>query len=1688
MSINAARPLNPMDTTFRGGYIPGGEQRATQAVDKQVVRITPENRQGLDVMLTPADQKKLFEQGYLDVQRSFTVMESNEGMFSLLGKSLACIVGPSKSIGAIKIDPMFLEMIKDPNAKVGFGYTRVKNETLNVLPSPVAPAATEPTPLPENPAFVPGIQPLTPAQEELRRRAQLENLPDAGTTPVPGGDTFVNTITKSWIETEATDAGHLDTTFSGSNRQYLGAGSDNRDNNYMTMSYYLDQGQYSGATETSPRVDHGTRNAREFANTISTYNNRFLGSEILTNRIGGAYTEYNKPYGFMVLGDMAKEPVKGNADLTRDYVELKVADFQRQNPGATPEAIEGVRTGAQQEVDGATRNKNGISSPNGADVFMLKTQNTMIGSGPETENLRQRYNTLLSERTPAIAPLTNEQFANVSMADFYALQYNAAAATTNGRTPQVSISVGADGRVSGLDATELRSVSNFRVVAETNFGRRVGESMTFGAERVNNYLAAKYPSDPNLSDRQITRADAADLNVDTQTIVNKLEELGLGFTDTATGPGRRLEYDFVVKDKDGNNVTLVPGTPGRGSHQEIQAAYSRMSPANQQRFAGVISQMRQVPSVVRVDQMKAMLDVAKNDGGGVSANTYGRVTRPMNVQGISQDEWKEVLGINGQGGMIQDSDPRARAQADGGQFVIPGSAAGGTTTVTAPADPAVSQIVVNNISQVSQVGTVQDNAQYEAISGQVAELQRRGVDLSKVEVTLPPTDGSSNPTRFNLAQWGTKDSPGPLQNAARTQGGRSLPATVTTASLETAISGNLTILEDAKTKLNSTPKGAVSPQTAVNVMDAVDGQIQQLRSEITALETKTPPAPAAQITELKTKLQAFEARRTEVQRDPEFAKAYTAGRSEAAGLASPTGGYPAQANQTLNQFNDYLKSAIADGKITTDERDKIQGFVDGLARNMGSYLESMGVGKMAGSANMSVGDLKAKLASLDAYELGSPSRLNPAQISTTLETLDRISGAQASVNLSMAEGQYSNSLYQNVRNLSQRLDQFQSVEVAKTAYRGMMTEMATSQPEVFNNMMSVAYGLPAPGTPGTEQAYTDLQNAAKSGSLPFPPNIGFVDRAQLGGANAAYTTLGNDPDNPRRVAGPTILLASDLASQPDLLREAFTEEMFHHLEKNANVQALANMRPDQKARVEQAEAQVVTADNNLRQVLGIEGDDEIPEETDADSAELISARRALSGAQANLSSVRDFDAQGDEGRAALMALRQVQAGNTDLANLGQAADIGRNQHAQVSGNIRRTENNERFDQGTVQRDIVGARGAVLVEAGADLEFSTATGAVEGGASPVQGAQATGARPAAAATGLPPQQMEALRQSFNEAAAEYKPRLQAIDQERETLKQQNRGRVPADDAQRLDQAQQAIEQEMGQRFRQQNNIPMTVNWQRGEIFGSLPSDRVGPQSQATFTTAAYRTSSDPRQADMNHDYRDSGLDVQPLNPNRSMQREMVMHERGGFGETRAAGNFGGMQPNDPRNVNGPDGRPRFNQDLLAFDQRGGSQQASFDTPERFDSKFSEMMHGMWEGIKSSPKYLPDIGSGMEVMGKAFTAYADKWRDQMKELWFGPQGVCKNLSMYSLTAHNVIYGEGGGPGNETDGLKVGDDANEYNFHKTTSQAGLPDYASAQQQVAQRDSQYRSDMRTNMSLKERNSELNQRQGGLGFGPRNA
>ena len=759
-----------------GANIPQGAGSS----QKNVLRITPESLKSgagglgknFEALLTPQDMKNLYEKGYMDVQHEMTTMESNEGLITLTCKLAAALVGPSRSVGAITLDPLFLEMIKDPNAKAGFGYTRLQNETLKALPYPAAdPEIQEARATPREapvPPFVPPKEidvshsPDPVVEEEpvgavyayethKEAPVQTENtvpgeikplvMPDPEPEPVPikPENTFV-LENQNWSQVKVDGSDRQNITLSTGLSAMIGGDPGGETINYAITSMYLDGGSFDGT------VDNGTRNGREMSNTISEMSSRDLGQYMLKERIDGDYREFNDNYGFMTLGTMAKIPVSGDPHLSSDYQGL---------------------TGNPPPSDATA-----------ADVFMLKTEQTMIGTGGETADLRDRFNSLM--QAEGKAPLSETQFENVSMMDFYALQYNASidAYPNTGATP-VSINLGDDGKVTGLDKGEKIAVTNFRVVAETNFGRREGEALAFGNQRINDHILAKNPEATH--DQLLTVDDGADVHVSVEQLTDKLEDLGLGFKDEATGSDRRVDYDAALTDASGRTVSMVPGQVSQsvaktfaldsnGSPQinidntgnatialkdggsmpmgellrnqnstksvySMTRIFNAMTPDQKQEFKGVMQDMLRSPAVVGTEDTASMFAAANesnnpvwnhyetaklNSGETIADYLTDRLAEPQNFAGISQQEWTEVLGL-----VDQTNDVEVE-QAKGGQFVVVNEKppTGGLGDLISGATVAAS----DSVSQVSQPPNERFAAQITQVTGNIQVLTTPGLE------------------------------------------------------------------------------------------------------------------------------------------------------------------------------------------------------------------------------------------------------------------------------------------------------------------------------------------------------------------------------------------------------------------------------------------------------------------------------------------------------------------------------------------------------------------------------------------------------------------------------------------------------------------------------------------------------------------------------------------------------------------------------------------------------------------------------------------------------------------------------------------------------------------------------------------------------------------------------------------------
>jgi hypothetical protein len=97
-----------------------------------------------------------------------------------------------------------------------------------------------------------------------------------------------------------------------------------------------------------------------------------------------------------------------------------------------------------------------------------------------------------------------------------------------------------------------------------------------------------------------------------------------------------------------------------------------------------------------------------------------------------------------------------------------------------------------------------------------------------------------------------------------------------------------------------------------------------------------------------------------------------------------------------------------------------------------------------------------------------------------------------------------------------------------------LRSLADESPETFAKILKQVYG----GKVDAPKLATLVEHA-KAGRLPLPADVRFVDRSQLGGANAAYAAE----------RGGRIFIAADLVDRPQELDRALTEEVGHHLDR-----------------------------------------------------------------------------------------------------------------------------------------------------------------------------------------------------------------------------------------------------------------------------------------------------------------------------------------------------------------------------------------------------------------------------------------------------------------------------------------------------------------------------------------------------------
>ncbi|MGV3526838.1 MAG: hypothetical protein ACO1RX_21650 [Candidatus Sericytochromatia bacterium] len=1518
-----------------------GSQHAQSSSGVQV-RITPENfRQVLgsnaDVLLTPQDMKKLYEQGHLDVQRQFSTMESNEGILTLSAKLAAALVGPSKSIGAITIDPMFLEMIKDPNAEVGMGYTRVRSETLRVLPGPTPTESPGRVPAPNAPVMNNPPQNVTAdpyvvdrrireAREQVENEQPVYSLSASANWVGAGrGDAKANsydsTLEGSWQEMLGW-TGKLE----GSKAQFVNAniinmftGDMGQQNSYDQANYILNGPRTSRTQWASRRVDttHTTRNPNDSINQASS----------------------NHQYHFLATQHRSI-PLTGPFLEQYSALRSKVTE-QGGTLGPAPAA------------------------PSMYDLYLVSNQATTLGdpiqnNSPDAQQnqtgLRSTYSTLYQQVTGQPVP-ADLDWNKVSMEDVYALSVVRDGRFTPAQVAQVITNNNGD--ISVKDSPQARALiasvtgspqgsanmSSHELLAchrlnlESNFAREGGRTFQFtqaDANRVHDLMAPVMASRgvpaAEIETARIDRTDAAQLSINTFDKDNQLEGTSGGPRPTYNRSGaHRTTMD---------RAALVAGTvagstpPANLPDTTANAAYGPLN-----------SSVTALRGQVALDHMNPQYNRPSVDRAFQELQTKINALPDTDPnKGVYQGELVR----------LRDIDRAAR-----GQYVQLGST---TTTVTSPGSGGVAVADGNELAAgiATNVGKLTDllarpNSKIEpGTLAKFAPIFERDIAELKAMGQQP----IAVPAGLELPADIARDA----QGMVRAQDlATFLESQVEAVSLSVERSEFSVIQPDA----GETPAGppltsadgqtpGVQPQPVVSGAQG-DG-VQPAPVQDAATGTVEQPVEGEQRPRVQPSVQPT------VQEE-------TPGRV----TMTPANFFPTMEN-SLTQFNAYLRSALADGGISREEKEAISGgggkpgFINDMALNMRHYLEGQGVRMGANPADMYA---------VDADDL-SAAGIPPENHTQILNMLDRLKSAQAAINVS-SEGNLTRSLFQNLSALSKRVEEFDSVGVVQTAFKGEMTRLASpvsqgGNPAGFDAMMAATYGFKPPSaednaardsatgnlpeTNDVNKAYNRLRKLAADGALPVPPNIGFVDRAAIGGANGAFVENAIDPDNPQRQSGRTILLARDLANQPERMREVYAEEMFHHLEILPDIQTLLQTNP------------------------------------------------AKAGA------VYTGDAEGDEGRAGVAAMRAAQ-GNRSLESIQQAADHVRDQPANLTGN-NFTVNNAGVDDFAATRGAVTTTDAITGEqiqvmgAGQRVEFST---------------QPAGVAPSSAsALG------DAERAEFSRLATEFAPRFREIDRGSGSAEEKTRQR-------------ETLAAEMTERFAKQTGSDtqpgqqVAFQWHNNEIYGKQ-------NGQVTLWTGTGVPASLPKLP--SEEVFAPGHEVNPINVHPTQGRQDI-YDRGGFGRDpgtateRLNANFGAT----PQRLAQAEEAAANNQPAPE-----GTLSASFDT-----NSSSEMMRNMLSGA----------GDMLSSAGLSMMRQADKLMDLVTK-WF--TDVSNRLgdsgTLVSQTMSRDIENAGRGGAGEENAMRTN---KTYDYFQNTDRRWdrNPNYQRSQQGLQQRSDEYAQRMGT-------------------------
>jgi hypothetical protein len=1153
------------------------ESKPTQATSNESFRVYAGDSIPSNVVLNPNQRKQLFEEGYIDVQRSSTMMESNEGLLSITGKLIGALVGPSKSVAAISIDPKFLEMIKDPNAIVGMGYTRVISENFTVLPpvnSPDRPESTPQTPqkTPEKALDINIYQQDARIREQERLTAEIVGKPEGGE------DLFATGMTQTWREQQlnaqrtgnvtafmqnnnSTGLGNM-MSFVGGNKldgQNIRAGTPQY-NQLFTVSRFALGASFVDGTRYNSEMTAGDINNRMSTNSVAAiqpdrpamYPNLpsspskrtdfMIGKEFMQNRMDGSHKEYGQTYRFEMLSHLdekpngkPKFPVAGNPRLEGEFTRL----YTKAHPGATPDQINAAKQNATL-----------------GDVVRLSNQTTTIGNGPESAQTRQQYVHLLNEvrqknGQPADFTEANVDFSQVTQAEYYALQYQVSSAYVSSPQAHVPpmnppVQIGDNGRVTNMNSGNIAANSNnLAYFSMTNFGRDVGQMQFMGNGLINEFVdKGNYPSEFRLE-----RNDAQDMTGTAEQFNNIVD-----LTTSQQGQqwiadrGFTIAQNGTLRDQDGKNVSMVPENVRVNMLKAIQGMPPavRNTPQMQRLFQGLESSKVGDPAFVRSDDLTAMMRdtrfVSAMNANNVPSKTLNQVAQPMDVKALTQGQWAQMQGLKATDSDTSTDGRSAAQQFQDGQYVFT------TGSTTSPQQPLkVDNITTGQLAEMAK----SDPAKFGRVMTEVFKLtpeqaaeQKQLAEQNPGAWTMPRLPAGSSATQVKET----------LPPSAEDQ----------KQAATTALTNNIATLNTLSNYVNN-GLNLVGGQAKA---DALVAQINQDLDKLIAIDPNAevkfmdgnPPVEktmkaselkahiASEATTVKDNIEKYG--RASALMQGEDGETTVAPTSDGASTGRPLApiGVPTPPSLPDGDKSDYYKSVegytrqmsthvnslLTTGKRHISDQDlagmrqSVNQMRNNLAESLGTNPDALSI--MANEPNQ-VGQA---LGIAEPYAQMSPE--NKEKVDQALSSISLLNKAQANLGLH-ADGSALQVARADMAALRSNIENF-DISVTRNAFKGELERVAKDNPDAFKTIVQGAYGLAE-----NDPKIAELLTLAQNGQMPEPPNVRFVDAGDLKGGNAAYVNEG----------GGTILLSRELLTrQPfsaQAVQDAFAEEMFHHLER-----------------------------------------------------------------------------------------------------------------------------------------------------------------------------------------------------------------------------------------------------------------------------------------------------------------------------------------------------------------------------------------------------------------------------------------------------------------------------------------------------------------------------------------------------------